>query len=68
MCSGPKSAWKALYNRLLSMVKYTGGLTCLVAAVGPACALLERFTGDWVLRSRYLKGVSALGGLVNEAR
>lgn len=50
------------------MVKYTGGFTFFVAAVGPDCALADRFEGDWVVRSRYLKGVSAFGGFVNEAK
>lgn len=47
MCSGPKSAWNALYRRVLSMVKYAGGWALgPVAAVGPGCALAERLLGD----------------------
>lgn len=43
MWSGPKSPWKALYNRVLSMLKYTGGSDLALEAVG---ARDERFDGD----------------------
>jgi hypothetical protein len=45
MCSGPKSAWKALYNKCLSTEKYTGGSEG-VAAVVVDWDLAERLDGD----------------------
>lgn len=46
MCNGPKSAWKALYNKFSSIEKYTGGWTfgplATVAGVGPFCDFADR--------------------------
>ena len=61
MCSGPKSAWKALYRRVSSIVKYTGG--DLDAAVGVDCESLDLdfLFGDLLWSEGYGKGVCSLG-------
>lgn len=48
MCNGPKSAWKALYNKVLSMEKYTGGMfrPDLDTPCGPPCAFDDLLDGD----------------------
>jgi hypothetical protein len=64
MWSGPKSPWKALYNSVLSMLKYTGGSDLAPEAVG---ARDERFDGDACCLG-YGNGVFASGVCVYEAR
>ena len=70
MCSGPKSAWKRLYSRSSSTVKYKGGCT-----LGPdgtvigRCGVLEdTFLGEAAGIAGYGNGVCSLGGCVYEAR
>lgn len=68
MCSGPKSAWKALYSKLSSMEKYTGGWTlgplATGAGVGPLCDFEERLCAVRVVVEGYGNGVATLGGWV----
>lgn len=66
MCSGPKSAWKALYNKLSSTEKYTGGWTlgplATGAGVGPFCDFEDRLCDVLVVVVGHGNGVDALGG------
>ena len=66
MCSGPKSAWKALYSKLSSMEKYTGGWTfgpvATGAGVGPFCDFEERLFSGLAVVVGYGNGVETLGG------
>lgn len=66
MCNGPKSAWKALYNKLSSMEKYTGGWTlgplATGAGVGPCCDFEERLCAVLAVLAGYGNGVATLGG------
>lgn len=69
MCRGPKSAWKALYNKLLSMVKYMGGGLSCDTACGPCCALDDLLLGGLdCFAVGYGKGVFSSGWWVYEAR
>lgn len=49
-----------MYNRVLSMLKYTGGNDLAPATVGPACARDERLDGE-ALCLGYGNGVFASG-------
>jgi hypothetical protein len=67
MWSGPKSAWKALYSRFLSIEKYTGGETFGPVVVGPCCARDDLLLGDRLCLG-YGNGVLASGVWVYEAK
>ena len=64
MWRGPKSAWKALYSRLRSIEKYTGGFALDPIDCGPCTAFDDRFEGDLLCLAGYGNGVRASGAWV----